>query len=62
MRNPREGGSAGADGQTVRGGGARETLKPWTPLSSGTPNRPGQVSHRRWYQTHVPMLQHIFQH
>jgi hypothetical protein len=27
----------------------------------GTPNRLGQVSRRRWFRTHGPMLQHIFQ-
>jgi hypothetical protein len=60
MHNPREGGCAGVGGQTARGGDARETLKPWTPLLGGTPNGSGQASRRRWSWTYAPMLQHIF--
>jgi hypothetical protein len=37
----------------------QETLKFWTPHPGGTPNRPDQATHMRWFRTHVPMLQHI---
>jgi hypothetical protein len=47
LRNPREGGCAGAGGQTAQGSGARETLKPCTPHLGGTPNGSGQASCRR---------------
>jgi hypothetical protein len=66
MRNPREGGYAGASGPTAwrrglttRGGGTRETLKLCMPHLSGTPNGPGQATCSRWSRTHVSILQYI---
>jgi hypothetical protein len=49
LHNPGEGSYVGAGdltswghGETARGGGARETLKPWTPHPGGTPNGSGR--------------------
>jgi hypothetical protein len=30
------------------------------PHTGGTPNESGQASRRRWFQTHIPIIQHVY--